>query len=154
MADQLDKIDRNILRLLQEDGRMSNADLAARTNISTATCHRRTQKLFDQGIIRHVGARINPAAVDLQTLVTVGAVLDRSTPQSFSAFEAAVAKLPFVLECNLVAGDFDYFLKVRVRDIADFNHLHSHQLLGLPGVRQLRSFFVLKEVIADRPLHF
>ena len=84
----------------------------------------------------------------------MGAVLERSTPESFAEFEEAISKFSFVLECQCVAGDFDYFLKVRVRDISDFNNLHRAQLLTLPVVRQLRSFFVLKEVIENAPLNF
>lgn len=84
----------------------------------------------------------------------VAVVLDRSTPDSFGAFEAAVAKLPFILECHLVAGDFDYFLNVRVRDIADFSRLHGEQLIALPGMRQTRTFFVMNEVIDNAPLEF
>ena len=133
---------------------MSNADLAEKVNVSPATCHRRTQRLFDEGVIQAVRAEVNPTAVGLGALVMVGAVLDRSTPESFAVFESAVARLPFVLDCQLVAGDYDYFLKVRVRDISDFNRLHSEHLLALPGVRQLRSFFVLKEVIENAPLDF
>ncbi len=133
---------------------MSNADVAAKVNVSPATCHRRIQRLVDEGIISSFRANVNPHAVGRSALVLVGAVLDRSTPESFAAFEAAVAKLAFILDCQCVAGDFDYFLKVRVRDISDFNRLHSDQLLALPGVRQLRSFFVLKEVIENAPLEF
>ena len=81
-------------------------------------------------------------------------MLDRSTPQSFGAFEKAIETLPFILDCHLVAGDFDYFLKIRVRDIADFNRLHGEQLIALPGVRQTRTFFVMKEVIDNAPLEF
>ena len=84
----------------------------------------------------------------------VGVVLDRSTPESFADFESAIRKLPFVLDCHLVAGDFDYFLKIRIRDIADFNRLHGNQLIALPGVRQTRTFFVLKEVVDNAPLDF
>ena len=81
-------------------------------------------------------------------------VLDRSTQESFSAFEAAIRKLPFVLDCHLVAGDFDFFLKIRVKDIADFNRLHGERLIALPGVRQTRTFFVMKEVVDNAPLDF
>ncbi len=84
----------------------------------------------------------------------MGVVLDRSTPDSFSAFEAAARKLKVVLDCHLVAGDFDYFLKVRVRDMADFNRLHGAQLIALPSVRQTRTFFVMKEVVDNAPLEF
>ncbi len=150
----LDKIDLNILKCLQRDGRMSNADIADAVAVSPATCHRRIQRLIDEGVITDIRAHVNPNAVGRSALVIVGAVLDRSTPESFAAFEKAVEKLSFILDCQCVAGDFDYFLKVRVRDISDFNRLHSERLLALPGVRQLRSFFVLKEVIENAPLDF
>ena len=149
-----DRIDRNILKHLQRDGRMSNAELAERVNVSPATCHRRTQRLVAEGIISGFRATVNPHAVDRSALVLVGAVLDSSTPESFAAFESAIARFSFVLDCQCVAGDFDYFLKVRAKDISDFNRLHRDRLLTLPNVRQLRSFFVLKEVIENAPLDF
>jgi transcriptional regulator, AsnC family len=150
----LDRIDRAILRALQRDGRLSNADLAKAVNVSPATCHRRTQRLIDEGHIRDLRARVAPASVGLETLVLVGVVLDRSTPESFAALEEAVAAVREVLDCHLVAGEFDYLLKIRVRDMADFNKLHSRTLIALPGVRQIRSFFVLKEIKDNAPLVF
>ena len=151
---ELDRTDVRILRRLQRDGRTTNADLAKAANISSATCHRRTQRLFDEGYIRSVRADISPHKVERGTLVIVGVVLDRSTEESFSAFEAAIRKLSFVLDCHLVAGDFDFFLKIRVKDIADFRRLHGEQLLALPGVRQTRTFFVMKEVVDNATLDF
>ena len=150
----LDRIDRKILHLLQGNGRLSNAELAKTVSVSPATCHRRTQRLFDDGYVRSVRAEIDPTKVDRGALVVVGVVLDRSTPDSFAAFEEAIGKLSFVLDCHLVAGDFDYFLKIRVRDISDFNRLHGEQLIALPGVRQTRTFFVMKEVVDNAPLDF
>ena len=149
-----DEIDRKLLRLLQRDGRLSNSALAAKLKLSEATCHRRMQRLFADGVVQSVRALVNPKTVERDVIVVVGVVLDRSTPESFAALEAAVQKLPVVLDCYLVAGDFDYFLKVRVRDLQDFNRLHSKTLIALPGVRQIRTFFVLKEVIDDAPLEF
>jgi Lrp/AsnC family leucine-responsive transcriptional regulator len=150
----LDRTDHKILRRLQADGRLSNAELAEELNLSPATCHRRTQRLFTEGYLTGVRALVDPAKVERGALVMVGAVLDRSTPESFAAFEQAVAKLAFVLDCHLVAGDLDYMLKIRVRDIADFNRIHSEKLIALPGVRQIRSFFVLKEVVDNAVLSF
>jgi Lrp/AsnC family leucine-responsive transcriptional regulator len=150
----LDRIDRRILRLLQRDGRLSNADLAKKANVSAATCHRRTQRLFEAGFIKAVRAEVVPALVDRGAMAIVGVVLDRSTPQSFADFEQAITELPFVLDCYLVAGDFDFFLKIRARDIADFKRLHGEKLIALPGVRQTRTFFVMKEVIENAPLDF
>ena len=107
------------------------------------------QRLIKEGFISGFRAMINPAAVDRGSLVMVGVVLDRSTPESFAAFETAIKKLTFVLDCHLVAGDFDYFLKVRVRDMADFNKLHGEQLIAFPGVRQIRSCLLYTSDAAD-----
>lgn len=153
-SEALDRTDRRIMRLLQSDGRLTNAELAKRVNVSAATCHRRTQRLFSQGFVRGVRATIDPRRVDRGALVLVGVVLDRSTKESFAAFEAAARKLSSILDCHLVAGDFDYFLKIRLRDMSEFSRLHGDQLLGLPGVRQTRTFFVIKEVVDNAPLDF
>ena len=154
MEAELDRTDLRILRLLQADGRMGNAEIAKRVNTSAATCHRRIQRLFAEGYVTGVRAQIDPHKVEKGTLAIVGVVLDRSTPESFGLFEDAVKQLPVVLDCHIVAGDFDYFLKIRVRDLADFNKLHAKTLLTLPGVRQTRTFFVMKEVIDNAPLEF
>ncbi|MEH2481743.1 Lrp/AsnC family leucine-responsive transcriptional regulator [Nitrobacteraceae bacterium AZCC 2146] len=154
MRSELDRTDLKMLRLLQGNGRLSNAELAQLVDVSPATCHRRTQALFDEGYIKSVRAMIVPNKVSKGALVMVGVVLDRSTPESFATFEKAVAKLKFILDCHLVAGDFDYFLKIRVGDMADFNRIHGDQLIALPGVRQTRTFFVMKEVVDNAPLEF
>lgn len=151
---ELDKIDLKILRALQNNGRLSNAELAELVNVSAATCHRRTQRLFEQKFIDSVQAHIEPNAVNLGAVVMVGVVLDRSTPESFENFERAIKKLSIVLSCFLVAGEYDYLLKIRVKDMADFNKLHSDKLLALPEVRQLRTYFVMKEVVDNAPLPF
>ncbi|ARS66084.1 MULTISPECIES: Lrp/AsnC family transcriptional regulator [Sinorhizobium] len=153
-TEDVDRIDLKILRALQSEGRLSNADLAERVNVSAATCHRRTQRLLEEGYITGVRAEVAPGAVGLGAMVMVGVVLDRSTPESFGAFEGAVMELKEVLDCNLVAGDFDYLLKIRVRDMADFNKLHGQKLIALPGVRQTRTFFVMKEVKENARLPF
>ena len=154
MAGRLDRIDLKILRFLQNSGRLTNAELAEMAGVSAATCHRRTQRLFEDGFIATVRAMVAPKKVGKGTLVMVGVVLDRSTPESFAIFEQAIAKLKFVLDCHLVAGDFDYFLKIRVGDMEDFNRIHGEQLIALPGVRQTRTFFVMKEVVDNAPLEF
>jgi Lrp/AsnC family leucine-responsive transcriptional regulator len=154
MPAMLDRIDLKMLRLLQGNGRLSNAELAQLVGVSPATCHRRTQRLFEDGYVTHVRAAVAPQKVDRGALVMVGVVLDRSTPESFAEFEKAIAKLKFILDCHLVAGDFDYFMKIRVKDMADFNRIHGQQLIALPGVRQTRTFFVMKEVVDNAPLDF
>src|ERR1700761_8134391 len=153
-SEGIDGIDLKMLRALQKDGRISNAELAQAVDVSAATCHRRTQRLFEQGYVTQVRAMIDPKKVNRGALVMVGVVLDRSTPESFAAFERAIAQLKFVLDCHLVAGDFDYFLKIRVGDMEDFNRIHGERLIALPGVRQTRTFFVMKEVVDNAPLDF
>jgi Lrp/AsnC family leucine-responsive transcriptional regulator len=154
MDQTLDKTDLRILRLLQSDGRMGNAEIAKRVNTSAATCHRRIQRLFAEGYVTGVRAQIAPKKVEMGTLAFVGVVLDRSTPESFGAFEEAIREMKLVLDCHIVAGDFDYILKIRVRDMADFNKLHADRLIALPGVRQTRTFFVMKEVVDNALLVF
>ena len=146
---QLGPADRRILRELQADGRLSNTELARRVGLSESACWTRTRQLFESGIIKSVHAIVDPAAVQQETIALVGVVLDRSTPDSFAAFEAATRTLPQVLECFLVAGEVDYFMKVRVRDLPAFHRFHAEKIIALPGVRQVRTFFVLNEVKTD-----
>ncbi|WP_240350575.1 Lrp/AsnC family transcriptional regulator [Pseudomonas viridiflava] len=141
--------ERKILRALQIDGRISNADLAKKVGLSTTACWNHTRRLYENGVIKSVRAQIDPHAVQQSTVVLIGVVLDRSTPESFATFEAAARELQQVLECWLVAGDVDYFMKIRVRDLPAFNHLHNTRIIALPGVRQVRTFFVLNEVKSD-----
>ncbi len=147
--EELSPVDRRILRVLQRDGRTSNADLAKQVGLSPAACWTHTKRLFSTGIIRAVRAMLAPEAIGYGTLVLVGVVLDRSTPESFAAFEDAVRAMDQVLECVLVAGEVDYFLRIRVRDLPAFNRLHSEKIIALPGVRQVRTFFVMNEVKKD-----
>jgi Lrp/AsnC family leucine-responsive transcriptional regulator len=146
---EITPIERKILKALQADGRISNADLAKKVGLSTTACWNHTKRLFDSGIIKGVHAHIDPNVVHQGTIVLIGVVLDRSTPESFATFEAAARGLQQVLECWLVAGDVDYFMKIRVRDLPAFNNLHNTKIIALPGVRQVRTFFVLNEVKAD-----
>ena len=148
----MDRIDRKILALLQQDGRLSNAALAEKVGISTTACWNHMRRLMEAGYIQGIHAVLDPDQIGLPLLVTVGVVLDRSTPDSFKAFETAVLDLPVIQECLLLAGEFDYWLKIRVRDTPSFNRLHARVLLSLPGVRQLRTFFVLQEVKHSRLL--
>jgi DNA-binding Lrp family transcriptional regulator len=151
-ATALDRIDRNILRALQADAAITNAALSERVHLSPAATLRRVEKLKESGLIARIVAVLDPAKVDMTTLVIVGVVLDRSTPSDFGAFETAAKGIPGCLECHLVAGEFDYFLVLRTRDIADFNRLHADEIISLPGVRQIRTFFVLKEILSTTAL--
>lgn len=146
--------DLKIMRALQKNGRLSNAELAKYVGMSSTACWKHTQRLFKTGAISNVQAIINPNVVQKQTIVLVGIVLDRSTPESFADFEQAAQCLEDVLECYLVAGEVDYFLKVRVKDLPAFNRFHRDDIIVLPGVRQVRTFFVLNEIKTDGLLVF
>jgi DNA-binding Lrp family transcriptional regulator len=144
----LDRTDKAILRLLQRDASMSNVALAGQVNLSPPACLRRVDRLKQLGLIKAVVALLEPKALQAGTLVLIGVVLDRSTPESFALFEKAVQKVPGCLECHVVTGEFDYFMLVRARDNEHYNRLHAEHLLYLPGVRQIRTFMVLKEVLS------
>lgn len=149
---EIDRVDRAILRQLQRDASISNVGLAAKVNLSAPACLRRVDRLKEMGLIRGVVALLNAKALDAGMLVMIGVVLDRSTPDSFADFEKAAQKVSGCMECHVVTGEFDYFMLVRTRDSDSFNRLHAEQLLYLPGVRQIRSFVVLKEILSTTSL--
>lgn len=151
-APGLDRIDRAILRALQRDASISNVALAAKVHLSPAACLRRVERLKSLGLVQRIVALLDPAQLGLGMLVVIGAVLDRSTPESFASFEKAVQKVPGCLDCMVVTGEFDYFVVIRTRDNESFNRLHAEELLYLPGVRQIRTFVVLKQVLSTTEL--
>jgi DNA-binding Lrp family transcriptional regulator len=144
----LDRIDKRILKLLQSDATLSNVALAERVNLSPAACLRRVERLKRDGVISRIVAHLDPEQLQAGMVVLIGVVLDRSTPESFAAFEEAAQKVSGCMECHVVTGEFDYFMLVRTRDSQSFNRLHAEQLLYLPGVRQIRSFMGLREVVS------
>lgn len=148
LAKEIDRTDRAILRLLQRDASLSNVALAAKVHLSAPACLRRVDRLKKLGFITGIVALLNPRALDARMLIVIGVVLDRSTPDSFADFEKAAVKVSGCMECHVVTGEFDYFMLVRTRDSDSFNRLHAEQLLHLPGVRQIRSFMVLKQVLS------
>ncbi|MEO6920972.1 MAG: Lrp/AsnC family transcriptional regulator, partial [Collimonas sp.] len=115
-GEALDRTDRAILKALQRDASISNVALAAKVNLSAPACLRRVERLKEMGLIKGIVALLNPRALDLGTLVMIGVVLDRSTPESFTDFENAVQKVSGCLECHVVTGEFDYFMLVRTKD--------------------------------------
>ena len=148
LREALDRTDRAILRTLQRDASVSNVALAAKVNLSAPACLRRVERLKELGLIKGVVALLNPHLLDVGMLVLLGVVLDRSTPESFADFEKAAQTVSGCMECHVVTGEFDYFMLVRTRDNDSFNRLHAEQLLYLPGVRQIRSFMGLRQVLS------
>ncbi len=143
---RIDDTDRRLLRVLQEDGRISNTDLAQRCNLSPSACSDRVRRLREDGYITGFSAILDPAKVGRNVLIFVEVVLDRTTPDVFESFAAAARKAPDVLECHMVAGGFDYLIKARVADLAEYRKFLEEVLVRIPGVRETRTYAVLEEV--------
>ena len=142
----LDRIDRQILRELQENGRISNTELAKRINLSATPCADRVKSLEKCGHIQQYQARLNPNLLGLELLVFVEISLLRTSPDVFDEFRIAVTKLQQLLECHLVSGNFDYLIKARVADMKAYRKLLGETLLTLPGVSDSRTYVVMEEV--------
>ncbi|POD73484.1 AsnC family transcriptional regulator [Pseudomonas syringae pv. delphinii] len=151
-APLLDRIDRAILKTLQRDASISNVALAEKVKLSPPACLRRVERLKEAGVIKGVVALLNGDVLDAGMVVLIGVVLDRSTPDSFAQFEAAAQKVSGCMEFHVVTGEFDYFMLLRTKDSQSFNRLHAEQLLYLPGVRQIRSFMGLRQVLSTTHL--
>ncbi len=142
----IDKIDRKILHILQSDGRISNLKLAEAVALSPTAVLARTQRLHKDGYILGYAARLNPAKLGQGMAVFVEVLLDRTTPNVFDEFKAAVQVHDEIMECHLVAGGFDYLLKLRVGDMALYREFAGRVLWQLPGVRETRTYAVMEEV--------
>ena len=148
----LDAVDRRLLRALQEDGRLSNAELARRCNLSAAACFERVRRLRARRVITGYAALIDPAKVGRGLLIFVEVLLDRTTGDMFEAFAEAVRRQPEVLECHMVAGGFAYLIKARVGDMDAYRAFLGDVLVRMPGVRETRTYAVLQEVKATPAL--
>jgi Lrp/AsnC family transcriptional regulator, leucine-responsive regulatory protein len=144
---QLDAIDTRILHVLQREGRLSNADLAERINLSPSACHRRVQRLEGDGIIGGYVALLDLRRIGKSTTVFVEIKLVSQSEDVLDAFERAVGRVPDLLECHLMAGQADYLLKLVVADTEDFARVHRQYLTRLPGVAQMQSSFSLRTVL-------
>lgn len=150
---ELDRTDRRILQQLQDDGRISNLKLAEAVALSPTAVLARVQRLTRDGYIQGYEARLNPKLLGQGMLVFVEVHLDRTTPNVFEAFRAAVQVRPEILECHMVAGGFDYLVKTRVADMEAYRHFAGTVLWQLPGVRETRTYAVMEEVKQSTKLH-
>ena len=149
----LDRTDLRILQQLQDDGRISNLKLAEAVALSPTAVLARVQKLTRDGYIEGYEARLNPRLLGAAMLVFVEVLLDRTTPNVFDQFRAAVQVHPEILECHMVAGGFDYLLKTRVADMNAYRRFAGTVLWQLPGVRETRTYAVMEEVKHTTKLH-
>ncbi|RYF41008.1 MAG: winged helix-turn-helix transcriptional regulator [Comamonadaceae bacterium] len=149
----LDRIDRKILSILQEDGRIANLKLAEAVALSPTAVLARVQRLTKSGFILGYEARLNPLKLGAGMLVFVEVLLDRTTPNVFDQFKAAVQVHPEIMECHMVAGGFDYLLKTRSADMNAYRVFAGAVLWQLPGVRETRTYAVMEEVKHTNHLH-
>ncbi len=148
----LDRIDRRILAHVQDDGRMSNLKLAEAVALSPTAVLARVQRLTRDGFIQGYQAILNPQLLGARMLVFVEVLLDRTTPNVFEQFRAAAQVHPPILECHMVAGGFDYLLKIRVADMEAYRQFAGSVLWQLPGVRETRTYAVMEEVKSSSKL--
>jgi Lrp/AsnC family leucine-responsive transcriptional regulator len=143
----LDELDHSILTTLQEDGRLSNADLAEQIGLSASACHRRVRRLENDGVIERYVAVINRQLVGRGVSVFVEVSLESQREELLDSFEAAVSKIPHVMSCHLMAGNADYLVHVTCADVADYETIHREHMAVLPGVTSIRSSFAIRTVI-------
>ncbi|NNF49603.1 MAG: Lrp/AsnC family transcriptional regulator [Woeseiaceae bacterium] len=142
----LDRYDRLILEALQQDGRISNVQLAQRVSLSESACLRRVRALEEAGMIDRYAALLNQKRAGLPGNVFVQVGLHREVESDLAAFEDAVRGIPEVMECYLMSGEFDYLVRVVVSDMADFERIHKESLTRLPGVARINSSFAIRTV--------
>lgn len=142
----MDETDRRLLRLLQRDGRMTNVELSRQAHLSQAAVFERVKKLQREGVIEGYTVRLNPEKLDRGLLIFVEITLDRTNQAIFDDFAVAVRRVPDIIECNMIAGGFDYLIKARVSDMAAYRTFLGETLVSLPGVRQTRTYTVMEEV--------
>ena len=145
---QMDRLDRRILRVMQEDAALSNLELAERVGLSPTPCARRVRRLVTEGVIIHQVAVLDPKKLGLNLTAHISVTMDRHTPERFEAFESAIADLPEVVDCCVVTGQSaDYLLKAVVRDMTHYEQFLLGQLTRIPGVTGVHSSFELRRVI-------
>lgn len=149
-AVSLDSVDRNIVRLLRLNARMSNARLAAEVGLSPSACLRRIRALEQDGVIRGYTAIVGGTARETAMAVIINITLERQTEDVFNRFEAAIRNHPEIQECYLMTGDSDYLLRVEVDSSAEFERIHTEVLAMLPGVARIHSSFSIRNVLATR----
>ena len=151
MALTLDKTDLLILSLLQGEGRMSNVDLARRVNLSASPCLERVRRLEAAGLIEGYSARLNAPALGYGTSAFIQVTLDRTTAEVFDRFRDAVITIPEVAECHMVAGGFDYLLKLRLTGMDAYRAVLT-RIVDLPGVAQTHTYVVIEAIKQDTGL--
>ncbi|MBI1622304.1 Lrp/AsnC family transcriptional regulator [Aquamicrobium zhengzhouense] len=147
---EFDRTDREILRLLRLDGRMTNARLAEQVGLSPSACLRRVKLMEQSGLIRGYTALVDPSRTEASIAVIINITLERQTEEYLDRFEAAVRKHPEIKECFLMTGGADYLLRVEVGNAGEFERIHKEILSKMPGVLRIHSSFAIRNVLATR----
>ena len=145
---RLDSVDISILTELQENGRLTNAELAERVGLSPSACHRRVKTLESAGVVDRYVAILSEEALGRGITVYVQVTLDNQKRETLQGFEDAVTHVPEVMECYLMSGEADYLVRVLVRDANDYERVHREVLSALPGVARLNSSFTIRRVFS------
>lgn len=146
---KLDRTDARILQKLQHDGRLPIVALAESVSLSPTACQRRVQRLEEAGVIERYAAVLNPAALGLEIQAFIQVRIERQSKDVAESFEDAVRRLPEVRACYVMTGDLDFLLHVFVPDLKAFSDFAMHKLIGVPGVKDVRSSLVLESLKAD-----
>ena len=142
----LDPVDRSILRVLQADARLSLAEIGTRVGLSTTPCWNRIKRMEEAGVIQGYTVRIDPAAIGFAETVIVQVLLESHSDETLVAFGQALADIPEVTEAFLISGDYDYLIRIAVRDTRDYERLLRERLYRIPGIRHSKSSFVLRKL--------
>ncbi len=151
-ARELDRIDRKLLARLQQDGRTAISQLAREVNLTVTPTLERVRRLEADGYIEGYFARLNPGKLGLGLLAYVEVSLDRTTPDAFERFKQVALAHDEVMECHMVAGGFDYLLKIRVTDMESYRRFLGDRLAAVRGVQQTHTYFVMEEVKSTQKL--
>lgn len=145
-----DEIDRKLIRLLQQDARLSNKALAEAVGLSQSSCLRRLRMLEDTGVIESYTAILGNEGAEGGIAIIVNITLEKQTEAFIGRFEAAVRQCPEIKECYLMTGEADYFLRVQVSNPAEFERIHTEVLAAMPGVQRIHSSFAIRNVLARK----
>ncbi len=153
-ARAIDRIDRRILKALQADGRKSISELAREVYLTTSPCLDRVHRLEQEGYIRGYTALLDPIHLGARLLAFAGVRVDRATQETFQKFRTLVESLDEIVECHMVAGGFDYLLKVRVADMDAYHRFFEERLSTLPGIVQITTYVAMEVVKSTTAFKF
>jgi Lrp/AsnC family leucine-responsive transcriptional regulator len=151
---KLDNIDRKILSTLQNSGRISNVELSELVGLSPTPCLERVKRLETTGYIEGYKARLNPEKLGVTILAFIEVSLIKTNPDTFDEFKRATQRVPEIQECHMVAGGFDYLLKVRVKNMSNYRRFLGETISTLPGVDRTHTYMVMEEVKRNEGLAF